>query len=87
MNNRSSKTILIVLGLYILFMTIVFFFDRNNLDGTGFLGFLGGIWLFIIGLIISLYKNFRDIGRGLMIVSLIIGIIGFGVCSATFSPH
>lgn len=82
MNNRSSKTILIALGLYILFLAVVFFFDRNNFDGAGLLGFLGGICLFVMGLIISLYKNVRDIGRGLMIASLIIAFIGFGVCSA-----
>ncbi len=84
MKDRSGKTILIILGLYIFLMLVVFFLDRNNLDGVGLLGFLLGILLFIIGLIISINKNLRDIGIGLMIVSLIIGIIGFGVCSANF---
>jgi hypothetical protein len=84
MEDRTGKTILIVFGIYILFLAATAVFYNSSLGDAGALGFYAGIMLFFIGALAIVSRKTRDIGFGLLLASLLIGIVGFGVCSANF---
>ncbi len=87
MNKITSKvvlTMLTVFGLSILFCLVA---DRDALATVGMLGFFAAIFLFFIGLIMAIFSTDKEVANGLMLGSLLVGTIGFGICTSNFGNN
>jgi amino acid transporter len=84
MNKKSYKVVLnmlIAFGICLLLGLIV---SQDALALIASIGFFAAIILFFIGLGMVILSSNKEVGDGLMIGSLLIGIIGFGICTANF---
>lgn len=66
-------------GIALLFGLIV---SRDTLAVIASVGFFSAILLFFIGLGAVVFSSDKAVGEGLMIGSLLVGIIGFGICTS-----
>lgn len=87
MKPTTSKAVVISIGLYLLFLATMFIFDYKALAMAGMFGMLAAVALLVLGGILALFKNSRDVGFGLLIAAVIIGVIGFGVCSIGYTVN
>jgi tryptophan-rich sensory protein len=83
MNKETLKNVLIIVGAFLISLLIAYATGgQSNVDGVAMIGFLIGLIIGFIGFIFIFNKSVRNIGAGLLIGSLLVLIIGIGVCSA-----
>ncbi len=84
MNKKLLTTILVCIGIPLV-LYLVGSIGSGSFDpsGLGVSFFLAGALYFIPGLIISLIRNpsSRDIGKGMLLASALLILVGFSVCS------
>ena len=82
MKQAFKKTIIASLIVYaFISLAILFGGDRDAMSMIGLTGLILGLLFFFFGLIFCIGKNSRDIGKGLLLSSGIIFLIGVSVCS------
>jgi hypothetical protein len=87
MNQAFKKTTVASLIIYaVISLAILLGGDRDAMAMIGLTGLILGCLFFFFGLILCIPKNRRDIGKGLLLSSGIIFLIGISVCSL-FQSH
>jgi len=82
MKQAFKKTIIASLIVYAFISSAILLGGgRDAMSMIGLTGLILGILFFFFGLILCIPKNSRDIGKGLLLSSGIIFLIGVSVCS------
>lgn len=84
MNKKAIITASIILSIYLLLL-IAIFANKNmyNAVVAGSIGICAGVFIAVAGFIISLFKQAKQLGLGIIIGGSLIAIIGIGLCSTT----
>jgi len=88
MNKKTFLTSSITVGGYLLLVLLSFLINSNEVKNIlVMLGIFGGAGLFVTGIVLCFFDSTIPYGVGLIISSVLIFIIGFGVCTSTFASH
>lgn len=83
MNKKTLKALSILLAFYLLLALIFLLVNKKDAPGRIVIfGLFLGVLLFVLGLLLLTEKSSRDYGFGVILASVLIFIIGLGVCGA-----
>ncbi len=80
--NAFKKTVLICLSIYAIIGIGIFLFgDTQKITLIGLTGLVIAIGYFFIGLLVSIPKESREVGLGILLSSGIVLTIGISMCT------
>ena len=82
------KKVVIIVFVSIIVMQFIGFLNsggRYTFVTAALTNFFGSVFYFIIGIFLLLFNNTKEFGKGLLISSGIMMIIGLSVCGASMS--
>lgn len=84
MNQASTKTVLIVLAVYLLIYIIGYSIGgKDYVTGVAVITSLIALFTGFAGLVLMISEKRRKIGANIFISSLLILLVGFGVCTSS----
>lgn len=83
MNQASTKTVLIVLAVYLLIYLLGYAIGgKDYITGVAILTSLLALFAAFAGLVLMISEKRRKIGANIFVSALLILVIGFGVCTS-----
>jgi 4-hydroxybenzoate polyprenyltransferase len=83
MNQASTKTVLIVLAVYLLVYVIAYSIGgKDYIGGVAIVTSIMALFAAFAGLVLMISEKNRKIGANIFVSALLILVIGFGVCTS-----